>query len=171
VLGSDYSMALLEHHSLFVDPGVDEAAARKALRDQISRLEYELVTAATSAYPHLPLPSVPGRAGPRLLPLGELEAVRDDLAMRLTDLRAQREELADAQASKRLLVERMLLDPGEYRWVRVTHEQIGEPGCKNWHVKPRLGIIGMLAGWWHVKISSGCPLTWGPWRSPRPRII
>jgi hypothetical protein len=25
-------------------------------------------------------------------------------------------------------------------------------------VRPRLGLIGMLAGWWHVKLSSGCPL-------------
>ena len=162
-------MALLEHYSTPVVPLVDESAARRSLRDQIARLEYELVTAATSAYPRLPLPSIPGRAGPRLLALGELEAVRDDLAMRVTDLRAERERLADAQAAKRLLIEKMLLDPGRYRWVRVTHDDIGEPGCKNWHVKPRLGIIGMLAGWWHVKISSGCPLAWGPWRLPRSR--
>ena len=57
-----------------------------------------------------------------------------------------------------ILIERMLLDPGAYRWVRVSNADIGEPGCKNWHVVPRLGIVGMLAGWWHVKISSGCPL-------------
>ena len=166
-------MALLEHHTPPVVPAglryVDEGRARRALREQIGRLELDLVAAATSALPHLPLPAVPGRAGPRLLSLGELEAVRDDLALRLADLRAERERIADAQAEKRLLVERMLLDPGDYRWVRVTGEDIGEPGCKNWHVKPRLGIIGMLAGWWHVKISSGCPLAWGPWRLPRSR--
>ena len=153
-----------------VTPGVDEAAARRSLRDQIAKLEFELVTAATSVYPNLPLPSVPGRAGPRLLPLGTLEQVRDDLADRLADLRAERTAVADQQAAKRLLIERMLLDPGHYRYVRVQNSDIGEPGCKNWHVKPRLGIIGMLAGWWHVKISSGCPLAWGPWRLPRSRI-
>lgn len=162
-------MALLDHHIPTVDRHVDESAARRALRDQIARLEHQLVTAATSAHPHLPLPSVPGRAGPRILGFAELEAVRDDLAMRLTDLRAQREQIAEAQAEKRLLIEKMLLEPGHHRWVRVTNPEIGEPGCKNWHVKPRLGIIGMLAGWWHVKISSGCPLAWGPWLSPRPR--
>jgi hypothetical protein len=27
-----------------------------------------------------------------------------------------------------------------------------------WHVRPRLGLVGMLAGWWQVKLSSGCPL-------------
>ena len=39
----------------------------------------------------------------------------------------------------------------------VTSGVLGEPGCVSYHVKPRLGIIGMLAGWWHVKVSSGCP--------------
>lgn len=164
-------MALLEHHIPLVDPQVDEAAARKALRDQISKLELELCVVATSVLPHLPLPSVPGRAGPRLLPLGTLEHVRDELADRLAELRGERARIADAQAEKRLLIEKMLLDPGHYKYVRVHNADIGEPGCKNWHVKPRLGIIGMLAGWWHVKISSGCPLAWGPWRTPRPRTL
>ena len=35
---------------------------------------------------------------------------------------------------------------------------LGEPGCGVWQVRPRLGIIGMLMGWWQVKLSSGCPL-------------
>jgi hypothetical protein len=165
-------VALLDRHiHVEIDPTSlrSEARARRALRDQIARLERDLVAAATSVYPRLPLPQVPGRAGPRLLGLGELEAVRDDLADRLSDLRGERAALADRQAAKRVLIEKMLLEPDRYRWVRVTNEEIGEPGCKNWHVRPRLGLIGMLAGWWHVKISSGCPLAWGPWLQPRPR--
>ena len=150
-------MALLDR--IHVD--VDEGAARKALRDQIARLERDLVATATSVYPRLPLPQVPGRSGPRLLGLGELEEVRDDLADRLGELRAERAEIADRQQAKRILIEKMLLEPGHHRWVRVTNAEIGEPGCKSWHVRPRLGIVGMLAGWWHVKISSGCPLAWG----------
>ena len=162
-------MALLERH---IHVEIDETAARRALRDQIARLERDLTLTATSAYPRLPLPLSrprPPRAGPRLLSLGELETVRDDLADRLTDLRQERAALADRQAASRVLIEKMLLDPGHYPWVRVTNEEIGEPGCKSWHVRPRLGIVGMLAGWWHVKISSGCPLAWGPWLEPRPR--
>ena len=162
-------MALLDHPTPLVDRHVDERAARRQLREQIARLEHDLVTTATSAYPHLPLPSIQGRAGPRLLHLGELEAVRDDLAERVSDLRGVRSLLADQQSEKRLLIERMLLEPANYPYYRVCNEDIGEPGCKNWHVRPRLGIIGMLAGWWHVKVSSGCPLAWGPWRTPRPR--
>jgi len=38
---------------------------------------------------------------------------------------------------------------------------VGEPGCGVWQVRPRLGLIGMLMGWWQVKLSSGCPLPGG----------
>jgi hypothetical protein len=157
-------MAVLDRTFAPVRP--DEGAARRTLREQIARLERELVTVATSARPHLPLPPAAARhAGPRVLSLGELEAVRDDLAARVGALRDERAALFERQAAKRLLMERMLLDPAEFKWVRVTSADLGEPSCKSWHVRPRLGLIGMLAGWWHVKVSSGCPLATGP----RPR--
>jgi hypothetical protein len=140
-------------------PDVDERAARHTLRAQIGRLERDLGAAVIAAYPRLPAGTARGsHAGPRLLGLEELERVRDDLAGRLADVRAQAAAQAERQAEARLLIERMLLDPGTYRWVRVANADIGEHGCKHWHVRPRLGLIGMLAGWWHVKISSGCPL-------------
>jgi hypothetical protein len=140
-------------------PEVDERAARRTLRDQIARLERDLGAAVVAAYPRLPAGTagVP-HAGPRLLGLAELERIRDDLADRLAEVRGQAARQAERQAERRLLIERMLLEPGRYKWVRVSSADIGEPGCKHWHVRPRLGLIGMLAGWWHVKISSGCPL-------------
>ena len=52
----------------------------------------------------------------------------------------------------------MLLEPERHKWRRVSAEDIGEPGCRHWHVVPRYGLLGRLAGWWRVKISSGCPL-------------
>ena len=55
----------------------------------------------------------------------------------------------------------MTADPASYKWVRVYNEDIGEPGCKHWHAKPQWGPLGMLMGWWRVKISSGCPLAEG----------
>ena len=58
-------------------------------------------------------------------------------------------------------IEEMLLAPEEHKWVRVGNEDIGEPGCKHWHVTPRWGILGMLLNWWRVKISTGCPLATG----------
>ena len=155
-----------------VDVFVDERGARRSLREQIARLEHELVTVATSAYPRLPLPESSGRyAGPRMLSLGELERTRDDLAARVGELQSVRRELADRQAEARLLSEKMLLEPGRYKWVRVSNADIGEPGCKHWHVRPRLGMVGMLAGWWHVKVSSGCPLAGGSWPAPRSRSV
>ena len=138
---------------------VDERAARRTLRAQIARLERELGSAVIAAYPRLPAGSATiAHAGPRLLGLGELERTRDDLADRLATVREQVARQGERQEEARLLIERMLLAPREYKWVRVSNAALGEPGCKNWHVVPRLGVIGMLAGWWHVKISSGCPL-------------
>ena len=151
-------MAVLEPVTRASVVEVDERAARQQLRDQIARLEHQLATAVAHTRPHVALPAVPGHAGPRLLDLGELEALRDDLADRLSDLRARQHEVAERAEAKRLLVEDMLLAPQDFKWVRVTNEDLGETGCKSWHVRPRLGLIGMLAGWWHVKISSGCPL-------------
>lgn len=137
---------------------VDERAARRSLRQQIAKLERDLAAAAVAAYPRVDL-AVTGahRAGPRLLDLGELEATRDELASRLNGLRAEVTRAADVQEDYRVLIERMLIEPAKYKWVRVQNADIGEHGCKSWHVRPRLGLIGMLAGWWHVKISSGCP--------------
>ena len=63
-----------------------------------------------------------------------------------------------AEEQNRRLIEEMLLEPERHKWVRVANEDIGEPGCKHWHVRPRWGFIGMLMGWWRVVISSGCPL-------------
>jgi hypothetical protein len=55
----------------------------------------------------------------------------------------------------------MLRDPARHRWVRLPVADLGERGCGAYHVRPRLGVVGMLMGWWHVKLSSGCPLATG----------
>jgi hypothetical protein len=140
---------------------VDEAAARRTLREQISRLERLLGEQLVSAFGQgdAPAAAQPTRraTGPRLLSLGELDALRDDLAERLRQARAATERRADDQERARVLLEKMRLDPRAYKYVRVSHADLGQPGCWSWHAKPRLGVIGMLAGWWHVKLSSGCP--------------
>ena len=137
----------------------DERAARRQLRAQIARLETQLSDALISAFPYGPVATaVPAPGGPRVLGLGELERVRDALAARVGSARAELDERGERQAACRALLERMLLDPGRHRFVRVANRDLGEPGCGVWHVRPRLGLIGMLAGWWQVKLSSGCPL-------------
>ncbi len=137
----------------------DEHAARRTLLGQIARLEDELSQLFCSVWPRQGLElDVSGRGGPRLLSLGELEQLRDDLAERVHRGRLDLSERTAAEERKRRLIEEMLLDPKAYKWVRVSNADIGEPGCKHWHVRPRLGLVGMLAGWWRVVISSGCPL-------------
>jgi hypothetical protein len=114
-----------------------ERAARADLRAQIAALE------ARGA-------RLPATGGPRLLSLGELERVRDGLAARPAGG-------GDGVQAARLKLERMLADPRAHRWARVPLAALGEPGCGAYVVRPRLGLIGMLAGWWEVKLSSGCP--------------
>jgi hypothetical protein len=91
------------------------------------------------------------------LGVGELEALRDSLATRLEDGRASLRDRAYVERKNRARIEAMLAEPERFKWVRISNEDIGEPGCKFWHSRPRLGLIGMLMGWWRVRISSGCP--------------
>jgi len=138
---------------------VDERAARAQLRRQIARLEAQLSALQISGFPHGPVdPAVPGVRGPHILSLGELERTRDALVAGLDDVRSKAAARGERQAAARALLERMLQEPGRHKFVRVANRDLGEPGCGVWHVRPRLGLIGMLAGWWQVKLSSGCPL-------------
>ncbi|HET9105202.1 MAG TPA: hypothetical protein VFN55_17765 [Solirubrobacteraceae bacterium] len=139
-----------------------QRAARHTLRAQIAHLEAELAEAFVTAFPMGGLDQPAAYVTtPRLLGLGELERVRDDLAQRLRAARVRIAERAQEQEDKRLVLERMMLEPGAYRFVRISRAELGEPGCGAWEVRPRLGLIGMLMGWWHVKLSSGCPLAGG----------
>jgi len=151
-------------------PATDpERAARRTLRSQIAKLERELADAFLTAYPMGGLDHPAGSiAAPRMLDLGELEQVRDELTERLRAARVTIAERAEVHAANRLYLERMLLDPARYRFARVSRADIGEPGCGVFQVRPRLGVIGMLMGWWEVKLSSGCPLASGRGRAPRP---
>jgi hypothetical protein len=159
-------MALVHDFQLDLAPGhvseEAERAARRTLRAQICKLERELSDMFVTAFRMggLDHPEyVPSQ--PRILSLGELEQVRDELAERLRAARMRVSETADIFETNRVRLERMLLEPGRYRYQRISLADIGETGCGAWQSVPRLGLIGMLAGWWHVKLSSGCPLAWG----------
>ena len=141
-------------------PGfVDERAVRRTLLDQIARLETELTQLFCSAWPRKDFDwKVPGRGGPRLLSVGELEELRDDLAGRAAHARRALSDRTFVEEQKRCLIEEMLLEPEAHRWAHVSSEDIGELGCRHWHVRPRFGFLGMFLNWWRVVISSGCPL-------------
>ena len=138
---------------------VDERAARRSLLEQVARLESELASLFCSTYPRTGFDwRVRSQGGPRILSLQELEQVRDDLAERLSDNRRALSDRTYVEDRNRARIEAMMLAPEQHKWVRVQNEDIGERGCKHWHVRPRFGILGMLLNWWRVRISSGCPL-------------
>ena len=140
---------------------VDERAVRRTLLDQVARLEGELASVFCATWPRteMPHPTVSGRGGgPRLLPLAELEELRDELAARISDARSALSDRTWVEDQNRRLIEEMMLEPERHKWRRVAAEDIGERGCKHWHVRPRFGVVGMLMNWWRVVISSGCPL-------------
>ena len=149
---------------------VDELAIRRSLREQIAKLEAELAGLFCSAYPRKGFDwEVGSRRGPRILSLVELEELRDQLAAKLQHNRRVLSDKTYTEEMYRARIEEMLLDPEKHKWERVTNADLGETGCKNWHVRPRFGIVGMLMNWWQVKISSGCPLAEGP--RPPLRVI
>lgn len=137
----------------------DEAAARRALRAQIARLESELARTVAAAFPHVRVDTDARRAaGPRVLSLGELEQVRDDLAQRVRRAHLAAAERARFEAANRVRLDELLRDPARHRGVRIRAADVGERGCGVYAVVPRLGVVGRLMGWWQVKLSSGCPL-------------
>jgi hypothetical protein len=138
----------------------DELPARAELRRQIGRLELQLSRLVARAFPRVEIAAGVAAVSvePRALGLGELERVRDDLAERVGDARLDLERRSELETQNRELLERMLADPSEFKGLRISRADVGEPGCGHWQSTPRLGMLGMLMGWWRVKVSSGCPL-------------
>jgi hypothetical protein len=139
---------------------VDERLARHELRRQIGRLERELAGLFGEAFGRVELDRSPEAPPlpPRVIGLGALERTRDELATRIAAARAKLAARTEFETANRDLLRALLESPREFKWVRVSRADVGEPGCGGWQSRPRLGLIGMLMGWWQVKVSSGCPL-------------
>ncbi len=163
-------MGLTQSEQLLIDREDGERAARGSLRAQVARLERELSAIVAERFPHIPAPApmAPVSAAPCLLSLEQLELSRDRLAGRLQELRRLAAERTQHERVAHELLEEMKLEPGRYKFARLPVKDLGQGGCGVWQVRPRLGLIGMLAGWWQVKLSSGCPLPMGsrPRRGP-----
>ncbi len=137
---------------------VDAVAARRQLRAQIARLERELAETLATTYPAIGTPPHGAGGRPRVLGLAELEAARDALAGRVATVQRRRAEQAVLQAQARARLAELLRDPAAYKGAVIRNADLGLPGCTTYRVLPRLGPIGLLTGWWRVKVSSGCPL-------------
>jgi hypothetical protein len=136
--------------------------ARGDLRVQIAALERELAELFAAAFPRRGISyAVPAAGGPRVLGVAELERVRDALAARVQEVRGWLTDRGYVEERNREFLERLITQPESFPWVRVSNEDIGEPGCRHWHSRPRWGLLGMIMGWWRVKLSSGCPLATG----------
>jgi hypothetical protein len=145
-----------------------ERRVREDLRAQIARLELRLSQVFATAFPREGIEwRVGAIGGPRVLGVEELERVRDALAYRLSEAQSELARRVDVEEANRGVLELMIAEPERYRWVRISNEDVGEPGCRHWHSRPRWGVLGMLLNWWRVKVSSGCPLATGL-RPPSP---
>lgn len=138
----------------------DERLARAELRRQIGRLERELSSLFADGFPRVEIDTRIEALSPepRALGLGELEMVRDRLSDRVAKARNALAERARLDLRNRDLLEEMLARPADFKWLRISRSELGLHGCGHWHSRPRFGLLGMLMGWWRVKISSGCPL-------------
>src|SRR4051812_22672107 len=90
-------------------PALDEAAARRTLRDQITRLENELSGLVLSAWPAtipVGIAATSGR-GAALLSLAQLEQARDALAARAAAARKVLDERGRVQEEARRTREEM----------------------------------------------------------------
>jgi DNA-binding transcriptional regulator YhcF (GntR family) len=134
----------------------DERSVRRELRRQIARLEEEL-----SGYARELRRGDPGhpllQPKPRVADVAELERTRNRLLEQLAEVRDKQARRSGRQRRARQQVEAMTREPEQHKWQWVSNEDLGEPGCKTWHVTPRYGPVGALMGWWRVKVSSGCP--------------
>jgi hypothetical protein len=140
-----------------------DRAARRALSQQIARLEIELSRIVAEGFPHIPIAPVEPqwRSSARLLALGELERHRDRLFAAVQHARGQASQRRELELRSLDLLERMKLEPRRYKFVRLPLEDLGQGKCGAWEVRPKWGLLGMLAGWWELKLSSGCPLPRG----------
>ena len=139
---------------------VDERLARAELRRQIGRLERDLAGLLAEGFGRVEVAhrvAAPA-AAPRVLDLGELERLRDDLADRVGEARQTLSAQDALETRNRELLNQMIASPADFKWVRISRDDLGLPGCGHWHSRPRLGPLGMLMGWWRVRVSSGCPL-------------
>ncbi len=160
-LERNHTAPVAELPSLHTD-ALTERRLRDSLRRQIGLLERRLGEVFAASFPRKGIEfGVAAAGGPRVLGVAELERVRDGLVVRLREAEGELVRRGRIEEQNRAMLEEMLVAPERYRGYRITAHDIGEPSCRTWTSEPRFGLLGMLMGWWRVKVSSGCPLASG----------
>ena len=153
---------------------MDERGARRTLRAQIARLERELGETILAAFPHVHDADTvafedEGAAFRLAGPLAPAPARGCSASASWSASATTSPSASAAHASSSPSGPSWRPTPAPC-WRRCSASRratrasgcpladLGERGCGAYHVRPRLGIIGMLMGWWHIKLSSGCPL-------------
>ena len=110
-----------------------------------------------------PAAAQPGR--PLMSPTSaELEATRDELVERLREVAQAAEQRRRPPAAPRAPgSSEMVEDPAAHKWEKVSSEEMGEPGCATYEVRPAVGPRWRADELVAVKVSGGCPLA-GPLR-------
>ncbi|GBD45571.1 hypothetical protein HRbin41_00379 [bacterium HR41] len=145
--------------------GRAEQAARHDLERQIARLEARYQSLVASAFPRFDVvasgspEASPSAPMPRLPDLATLERCRDELVARVERLERALACAHRREREMRKLRDEMLRDPRAHAGAVVTNRDCGERGCTTYRSEPRLGLLGLVFGWWRVKVSSGCPLS------------
>lgn len=136
-----------------------DRTTRHQFREQIARLELRLTEALTKLDAnHRPSPRQKSAdPAPRMLTGEELEATRDALVARLSEVQDVIARQTADYTGARALLKRMSDAPAEYRWTKVTTKDMGVEGCRSWQSVPVMGPVGMLGNWWRIRVSSGCP--------------
>lgn len=148
----DTSLSSVDLHS------APTAAGRHEFYAQIATHERELSAALAKLEPRRrPRPSTTAATRPHLLSGQELESTRDDLVARISDVQGLVALQSAARSGARALLKRMTDVPADFRWATVTTKDLGSTECREWQSVPVLGPIGILANWWRIRISSGCP--------------
>lgn len=153
--GDDHLSPEREAEPPDVGTEADEAAARRELRRQIARLEAELAAYPEARSKHERHPLLRPKA--HVADFAELSATRDAMIELLREARERAARRGKREARARGRREGIIGDPEAHRWERVGNSDCGDPGCGELRAVPRFGPIGAVAGWWRVKVSSGCP--------------
>ena len=140
---------------------VDEAAARRTLREQIARLESELGALFCSTFPRTGFDwGVPSARRPaRAVAAPSSSDIRDELADAARSTTASSSATAPTSRSSTAAASRRCCSTPPSTSGSASRTRTSASAAASSGTSARASAsLGMLMNWWRVRISSGCPL-------------